>query len=631
MTQVNITSLLPVEVLALVLDRAMDSAQACASYRLVNQAFYDAMTTLLENRVSGYIDEGGVFLWRGDKLWRNRVLTCHLQVMSPSVLASVTSLDLSGWSNVTEDALSRITGAFTQRLAGESAPSLEPASCNSHHFPHFDAPKVKSLSLRSTWKLRSGVALQTTLPSLAPTVTELNLSNCRWIDDCDATEIARLQNLQVLDLDFTSVSGECLTSLRSLPNLRRLSLNCCGLSDTTFASIGEIQTLETLSLGGCFELSDAIIPTLGKLGRLTNLSLSYCVQFTPAGLATLVNALTSIRILDLSGCNVGAFDVPLPLTLESLDLSCCRPSLITDSLAMRISLLDNLRRVNLSLCDKLTDLVVAALPKSTQSVELDSCNLLTDGCLEHSSKLPELSSVSVSGCALLQEWRLLTLCHQLEELDLSGCTQLLDANLLALSCLKTLTKLSIGGCTSLTDAGLAEIPNLPMLKSFSATNCEALTDRSLAQLANVKGLTALNLQGSHRITDATPLAFGGSLMELQGIDLSSCSSLTDTGIVALGRLRRLGGVDLGRCTRLTDASIKSLAANLSCLTYLSVAGCALITDLAVDALLQVAGLTALDFSNCSKLTDASADAFAGYAGLQVVYCPNVSSSAARRR
>eukprot|EP00759_Apiculatamorpha_spiralis_P054764 PhF_6_TR7027/c2_g2_i1/m.10509/K10280/FBXL14; F-box and leucine-rich repeat protein 14 len=132
-----------------------------------------------------------------------------------------------------------------------------------------------------------------------------------------------------------------------------------------------------------------------------------------------------------------------PPSLTSL---CFRESNgIRDECVAQISKTTSLRLLDLSRCDRITDVGFAHLSVLTSltSLNLWGCNRITDAGLAHVSRLISLTS-----------------------LDLCFCDQIADAGLAHVSKLTSLTSLDLWGCNRITDAGLAHVSRLISLTSL---------------------------------------------------------------------------------------------------------------------------------------------------------------------
>ncbi len=133
----------------------------------------------------------------------------------------------------------------------------------------------------------------------------------------DYSFLSGMTQLETLDLSQSSVSTLALESIGTIPSIRTLNLNSCGITDIT--SLATLRKLETLlldnnnvesiaPLASCTSLhtlglsSNGItdISAISALGGLQELDLSYN---TPSTLAPLANC-TKLQTLNLSYCGL---------------------------------------------------------------------------------------------------------------------------------------------------------------------------------------------------------------------------------------------------------------------------------------------------------------------------------------
>ena len=169
------------------------------------------------------------------------------------------------------------------------------------------------------------------------------------------------QKIEWLDLSgFDDLTDEQLkTIITTCPKLRHLIIQNTKITNAGLAHLGELTSLKTLNLSGCYRITDAGFAHLGELTSLKELNLSWCKQITDTGLAHL-KELTSLKTLNLERCYK-----------------------ITDAGLAHLSELTSLKTLNLSECDKITDAGLAHLKELTSLKELNLswCYLITDSGL----------------------------------------------------------------------------------------------------------------------------------------------------------------------------------------------------------------------------------------------------------
>lgn len=345
-------------------------------------------------------------------------------------------------------------------------------------------------------------------------------------DDLTAAGLAQLAALPALEallVDSNSAlePGD-LACLRRAPHLRRLGLrNFHGLVDRSFAALGALTMLETLSLVNS-GLTDAGVRHLEPLQRLHTLDLRFHHKLTERSLDSVV-ALTSLTALNLE------------LTMDAL----------TDVGVARLAGMETLTHLELGYMRRpLTNASLAALGHSAR------LETLTLGSVE----------LTDAGVATLARAR------RLRKLELWDAPRLGDAAIAALGELSSLTTLWLGDVGPLSDRGLAVLATLPRLTSLGLRTPQ-LTDDGLRALSEAPGLRSLFLDDCAQVTDEGVVTLA-KLRQLRCLNLLSLNhhpslQITDRGLRALAGLPRLAGLDLSGVAGATQDGLRMLIENPS--------------------------------------------------------------------
>ncbi len=106
------------------------------------------------------------------------------------------------------------------------------------------------------------------------------------VTDATLANLKKAPQIGVLDaFDATKCSDVGFAALKSLPNLRKLSLGKSVMGAASVAAIGQCKELRSLYLAGC-GLSDSELAGLKGLTLLESLDISDNPQVTDAGMAT---------------------------------------------------------------------------------------------------------------------------------------------------------------------------------------------------------------------------------------------------------------------------------------------------------------------------------------------------------
>lgn len=81
-----------------------------------------------------------------------------------------------------------------------------------------------------------------------PNLIELNLANCQGITDQSLAAIKDLHYLEILNLNLTPLSSDCLRHLADLTSLKHLEMNLTKITDQGFEHLKGLNRLEHLSL-----------------------------------------------------------------------------------------------------------------------------------------------------------------------------------------------------------------------------------------------------------------------------------------------------------------------------------------------------------------------------------------------
>ena len=97
-------------------------------------------------------------------------------------------------------------------------------------------------------------------------------------------------------------------------------------------------------------------------------------------------------------------------------------------------------------------------------------------------------------------------------------------------------------------------------------------------------LQSMNISGCSNITDKGIRALTNGPSQLQYLNIGCCVKITDKGVIALanGLLPQLQSLNINRCRKITDAGVRVLAIGLPQLQSLNISGCYKITDAGIE-------------------------------------------------
>jgi len=210
--------------------------------------------------------------------------------------------------------------------------------------------------------------------------------------------------------------------------------------------------------------------------------------------------------------------------------------------------------------------LIQSNPTALRRLDLSMCDELTDAAVKD----------------------IATHLKALQYLYLGGCRRLTNAAIKDIAThLKALQHLDLSGCDKLTDAAVKDIAtNLTALRRLDLHGCRRLTDAAVKDIAtNLTALLYLDLGWCTQLTDAAIKDIATHLKALQYLDLSLCYRLTDAAIKDIAaHLKALQHLNLRWCDQLTHAAVKDIVTHLTALQYLNLSGCDKLTDAEVKPL-----------------------------------------------
>lgn len=148
-----------------------------------------------------------------------------------------------------------------------------------------------------------------------------------WINDADMIELARLPDLERLDLSHTRISDEGMLNLKPAPKIKDLKLFYSEwITDLGLSAIKEWKRLRRLDVRGT-RISDGTLEIVSHMTGLEALDIAH-TEVTDLGLDHLI-ALVNLKELSVGRgrlSNFGLVALRMLPTLTHLDLSGARPT-----------------------------------------------------------------------------------------------------------------------------------------------------------------------------------------------------------------------------------------------------------------------------------------------------------------
>ncbi|KAM4734834.1 F-box and leucine-rich repeat protein 13 isoform 2-T2 [Anableps anableps] len=352
---------------------------------------------------------------------------------------------------------------LTTEKGGRNLIHLDLSGCtqmtvNGFRYISAGCPSLSQLVINDMPTLSDSCVLS--LVTRCHSLSSISLLGCSQLSDVALKAIAETANLKTFRIEgnnqITDVSWEALCS--SCQNLCRLHIpDCLGMTDDSLSYVAILRNLQYLDISLCIRVTDAGIKHLTdgssvhtlhdlsiskcclitdisvkriarRLHKLYHLNLSYCESLTDLAMEWLSG--TSIRSLDISGCNiqdqglaalqktqlkkivlaecVNITDIGLEKLcknmrdLEEIDVSHCE-ALTNIAIRAASFYCRSLLTLRMSGCPKMTDMAVMYLTsgsKYLRELDMSECVLLTDSCLRHLRRIcPPLTSIRMTCCS----------------------------------------------------------------------------------------------------------------------------------------------------------------------------------------------------------------------------------------
>lgn len=463
---------------------------------------------------------------------------------------------------------------------------------------------------------------------------ELDLSSLRFLSDLTFNRLTGcLPNLRRLSLagchiafqidPYRGSSAGCdstaMLSLKNLhrflseraPSLKGLNLGRTGMTPEALRSLVDVRglCLEELTLQGCKELTDQAMAALWKWQPgLKTLDLSFCTELSDKTLLAISSNLKELQCLNLAKnrriTDSGLLDLMELKCLQSLDFSECSNVSGGELVKGLCSPVAQARLVSLSFnsCTLITDLTMFSLAQllgpSLRVLDLTSCLYLTDLSVRAiATYLPGLVVLRLGWCKEISDWGLLGLeeptkeCKPDKEKDDKGPK--FSRNFGNMGFFSPPKKYLEEKPRRVTKQDLVEFREregasllaLRDLQELNLTACTKLTDASITQVLRFQDLRTLSLSTLSEITDSSLVSVASHCRGLTRLNLSHCPKLTDHGLsIAAHSLHRLQHLHLSCCDKITDRSLALLAEECKALKSLDVSMCKEVSMAAVKLL-----------------------------------------------
>lgn len=219
--------------------------------------------------------------------------------------------------------------------------------------------QIHVFKMKSVWEVSGMAIMDLTVPSIGANLEEIDLSNCRKVND---TTLSRLIGWVVPE--HGDNGGAAPGTVIGCPNLRRISLSYCKhITDRSMYHMAMFASdrIEAIDLTRCTSITDHGFSfwTLRSFSALRSLNLADCTFLTDKAIIAIATSAKGLQKLVLSFCcsltdvAVDVLSLGCP-ALSTLDLAYCG-SAVSDASLARVALhLHELQTLSVRGCVRVT-------------------------------------------------------------------------------------------------------------------------------------------------------------------------------------------------------------------------------------------------------------------------------------
>uniref|UniRef100_A0A3Q3LL43 F-box and leucine-rich repeat protein 13 n=2 Tax=Mastacembelus armatus TaxID=205130 RepID=A0A3Q3LL43_9TELE len=408
-----------------------------------------------------------------------------------------------------------------------------------------------------------------------PCLLYLNLS-CTLITNQTLKELSRnCLNLQYLSLAyccrFTDKGFLYLTTGKGCHNLLHLNLSGCTqmtVHGFKYISAG-CPTLKEIVINDMPTLSDScVLALLAKCHCLTAISLLDAPHLSDIAFKAIAEV-AKLKTFSTEGNSQLSDDSweALCSSSEGLHrLHAAKSPRMTDASFKSVATLKNLKYLDISFCNKVSDVGIQYLTEGSsvtklQELNISHCSHITDiSIMRIGQRLCKLYHLNISYCQRLTDMSLEWLSgSSICSLDISGCN-IQDQGLAAVERIR-LRKLVLAECVYITDVGIEKLcKNVRDLEHVDVSYCVGLSDSSIRAISfYCRGLVTLRMAGCPKMTDIAVQYLTSGSQYLRELDVSGCVLLTDRALRHLERIcPPLCSISMACCSSITKVAALKL-------------------------------------------------------------------------
>lgn len=369
-------------------------------------------------------------------------------------------------------------------------------------------------------------------------VTSLALGGSRHVTDDGLQHLARMPQLEYLEMPSGRITDRGLEVLQHLPNLRHLEMAWNGgVTDAGMTHLRRCDRIESINLIGTSTGDGAIAALAGKR-HLRRLHTGRLV--TDAGAARLADLPQFAARTDAAGADGAHLMLDGPFTNAALT-SLAKLEGIVD--------LDFFWHVT-----AVTSAGFAALTSMPNLMMLAADGALADDeAMRHFARVPRLRELRAQEAVATDAgFEALSASTTLAGFWGRVCPNFGNRGFLALARMPALERLGIG-CAHVDDEALAAFPDFPALRDLTPIGVQDAGFRHIGRCERLDRLTCMYCRDT---TDEATAHVAGLRIRYYYAGLTR---ITDRSLQLLGGMHTLEQVELYECTGVTDAGLPYLA------------------------------------------------------------------------